>query len=178
MRTVAALLALSGCRSILGIEDVETATPSDGAPADVGFDAIDAPPDGHIACPSGYVMLPNSGSRGHRYRLASPGAKEWVQQRNFCMTDGGFLAFPDGAQAAQELSAIVTLGGLNVWIGVDDRVVEGDYVTSLNMPASAATTALIGAGGPGNDDCLIGTTTAMQDEDCSVSHPAVCECVP
>jgi hypothetical protein len=137
-----------------------------------------------MGCRADYMVLPNSGPRGHRY-LAVATAATWPQQRDFCVANMGYLAFPDGttlANAQMELSAIVTLGGTDLWVGVNDiggPGQEGKYKTSLNVAVSAITQMLITeSGNSNNEDCLAGITTTMNDEDCAVAKKAVCECVP
>ena len=170
-----ALIALTGCRAVLGIEDGDpfpVPPPGDSRDVDVPTEAA---PQG---CRADYAELPNAGPRMHRYLLVNI-IQAWTKQRDACAANAGYLAFPDGATVANaqmELEAIVTLGGNNVWLGLDDVAVEGQYRTSLNMPASQATLALVTANGGG--DCLNGTTTAINDENCGNGHKALCECVP
>jgi hypothetical protein len=137
-----------------------------------------------MGCRADYMALPNSGPRGHRYLAVATNAT-WPQQRDFCVANMGFLAFPDGttlANAQLELSAIVTFGGTNLWVGVNDiggTGQEGKYKTSLNMNVSTITAMLITeSGNSNNEDCLAGTATTMNDEDCATTRKAVCECVP
>ena len=138
-----------------------------------------------MGCRADYMMLANSGPRGHRYLLINTTAT-WTDQRNACATNMGFLAFPDGAalgDAQLELSAIVTLGGAGLWVGLNDiggQGQEGKFRTSLNQPASTITQMLITENGnSNNEDCLAGNATPdMTDEDCATLRKAVCECVP
>ena len=179
-----ALTVLCGCRSILGIEDVDVidlADP-DANPIDSIHDATnDAPAlDGANGCPASFMALPNSGPRGHRYReTPSPGG--WLDMRDFCATVGGFLAFPDGsntANAQQELTALITLSGNGLWIGVNDLGTEGTFRTSLNQTLSAVTSSFIQGGNSMQNDCAVAQTDKFNIEDCGNTHNAVCECVP
>jgi len=175
-----ALLALAGCRAILGIDDVSVGgSPSPDSP----MSTIDAPLDASIdatavGCPGNYAGLANSGPRGHRYLLLGV-SQSWSAQQSICAMQGTFLAFPDGVAASNELAALVTLVGNGGWVGVSDITTEGSYRTTLNMPVSTATAALIQASGnPNGTDCLTGTTIGLEDEDCFTSRKAACECVP
>ncbi|MBA3821768.1 MAG: C-type lectin domain-containing protein [Deltaproteobacteria bacterium] len=156
----------------------ETAMIDGGPPGpDSASDA--APPTG---CKATYMALPSSGPRGHRYLLQNANLT-WVQHRDACAADGAFLAFPDGATLADaqaELAALMTLAGVNSWVGIADQITEGAYRTSLNQPVSAVTMMLIvtGGGNPNGQDCLVGTGTTITDESCNDMRKAVCECVP
>jgi hypothetical protein len=180
-----ALIALTGCRSILGIEDVVVPTPDDASLDDSRDDAslVDAPTEAPpMGCPASYMTLPSSGPRGHRYLLVTSNAP-WMMQRNLCISMSGFLAFPDGAtlpDAQAELAAISALAGDNVWLGVDDLAVEGQYRNSLGQPISAITNMLINFGGPnpGPRDCMINLNNTLQNEDCGNQRKTVCECIP
>lgn len=134
-----------------------------------------------MGCRADYMALANSGTRGHRYFLINT-TGTWTAQRDACLTNMGYMAFPDGPQAAMELSAVVTLGGVGLWMGVNDiggNGQEGKFKNSLGMMASTQTQALITeSGNSNNEDCLAGTATTMTDEDCTTARKTVCECVP
>jgi hypothetical protein len=174
-----ALLALTGCRTVLGIEDVEPfPSPPPGDTSNSAEAGIDGKP---LGCRADYAAIPGAGPRNHRYLFVTINGP-WTQQRDTCAMNDGFLAFPDGTtigNAQMELQAIVTLGGTNVWLGISDLTVEGEYRTSLGMLASPETLALFTATGGGNSDCLTGNSpTSINDESCGNSHKALCECVP
>lgn len=178
-----ALTVLCGCRSILGIEDVDVIDLGDpDAAFDSGVDSVDSNPFDAtpVGCPSMYQTLPNSGPRGHRY-LQAPAPGNWLDLRDFCVAVGGFLAFPDGnnAQNAQlELAALIAFSGNGTWIGVTDVGTEGTFRTSLNQIVSAATASLIQGGNSMQSDCATAQTDRLNIEDCLNNHKAVCECVP
>ena len=177
-----ALLVVCGCRSILGIEDVDVIQlgDPDANGNEVGTGG-EMPPDvPNLGCPTMYQALPMSGPRGHRY-LQTPTPGNWLDMRDFCAAIGGFLAFPDGTNAnnAQlELTALITFSGMGTWIGVTDVGTEGSFRTSLNMPVSAATTSFIQGGNTMQNDCASAQANQFTIEDCLNSHKAVCECVP
>lgn len=177
-----ALLVLCGCRSILGIEDVDVIQLGD-PDASTSDDAreIDASPfDGSNGCPAMYQTLPSSGPRGHRY-LQTPAPGNWLDLRDFCTAIGGFLAFPDGSNAANaqlELTALINFSGPGTWIGVSDLAIEGTFRTSLNQTLSAATSSFVQGGNTMQNDCASAQSNQFNIEDCSNMHKAVCECVP
>ena len=139
--------------------------------------------DGPVGnCPAGFMALPNSGPRGHRYLLIDT-PRAWPGQRDACVAAMGFLAFPDGASlvdATAELNAVRALAGDGAWFGINDITTEGTYQTSLNQPASAITQMLLvtGGGNPDQQDCLRGSGSQLDDEDCQQTRKAACECVP
>jgi len=131
-------------------------------------------------CPGNYNTLPNSGTRMHRYRLLNQN-RAWATHRDDCQAAGVtagkmiFLAFPDGPQAAMELAALQTLAGDGAWVGVED--ITGARKNSLGQALSTETNALINeSGSPG--DCFVINGTSLDDESCTNTHVAVCECVP
>jgi hypothetical protein len=134
-----------------------------------------------MGCRADYMALPNSGPRNHRYLLVNPTAS-WSAQRDFCAANMGYLAFPDGtntANAQLELDALRLFAGDGAWVGVNDIATEGQYRTSLNMPASTSTQALMNlAGNPNQQDCMFINTTTLNHTDCNNTRKAVCECVP
>ncbi|MBA3499684.1 MAG: C-type lectin domain-containing protein [Myxococcota bacterium] len=134
-----------------------------------------------MGCRADYVALANSGPRAHRYLLVNV-TGTWSVQRDFCVANMGFLAFPDGtnlANAQLEHDALRTLAADGAWVGVNDIVTEGQYRTSLNMPASASTQALMNLGGnPNPADCMFINTTTLNHTNCGDDRKAVCECVP
>lgn len=134
-----------------------------------------------MGCRSDYMVLPNSGPRNHRYLLVNTTAS-WTVQRDFCAANMGYLAWPDGANAADaqlELNALRVFAGDLAWVGVNDIVTEGTYRTSLNTPASAITQGLINIAGNSNPtDCFFINNTTLDDANCGDLRKAVCECVP
>ena len=134
-----------------------------------------------MGCRADYAVLPNSGPRNHRYLLiAATGS--WNAQRDFCAANMGYLAWPDGtslANAQLELNALRTLAGDLAWVGVNDIVTEGTYLTSLNTTASTFTQMLMNLGGnPNPTDCFFINNTTLDDANCGDLRKAVCECVP
>ncbi|MBA2542350.1 MAG: hypothetical protein H0V17_22100 [Deltaproteobacteria bacterium] len=132
-------------------------------------------PDGPQGCDATYVAI-TGGTAGHRYKVVAA-ANTWIDQQNItCNQSGGYMAIPDDAG---ELAAISTAsGGVNIWVGVSDRVTEGTFLDTKNVAyASLALT-----GNSNNDDCA--TTddgvAPLVIADCDgaqqLSLPTVCEC--
>jgi hypothetical protein len=134
-------------------------------------------PDASVSqCAPGFMTLP--GAPGHQYHLfTTPG--DFMTQRTACAAQGptSYLAIPD---TAPELQAIVALAAQpKVWVGIDDLVVVGNFLTVRGMTPAYLPWA---AGQPDNKpnaqcvDALPDGT--IEDQVCSSSLPAVCECEP
>jgi hypothetical protein len=142
----------------------------DGGPDDSG---IDTPPGG---CPSTYTTLPNAGT--HVYKLTT-NASLWATQRDRCAGDGAYLAVPDN-QA--ELVAITTAAAAaRAWVGISDTVTPDTFLT-----VTGATPPYLPWGPNQPDDAMGGqdcvsalmASPTIQDDKCSDTLPAVCECEP
>ncbi len=142
-----------------------------------GGDAGGDAPDGMMTgCPATYMTLPNAGA--HVYKL-TVNAAVWSTQRDRCAAEGAYLAIP-GDQA--ELEALTTAAAAQrTWIGISDtqnegvyRTVNGDVATYLPWSAGEPDNAM------GGQDCVsaVMATPNIQDDRCSDTLPAVCECVP
>lgn len=152
---------------------------------DAGADGpgiVDAPPSG---CPAtGYAVITGAGA--HHYRVIA-GTANWTTQKGLCSADGpgAYLAVPND-QA--ELTAILAAaGGAHSWVGIDDQMTEGTYVTT-HGGTFAANDPLWDTGEPdntpfnggGDSDCVAGVKSSNQlaDTKCSESYAAICECDP
>jgi hypothetical protein len=151
---------------------------------DAGVDSpFDAPidnmvlPDG-LGCPVGYAQL--TGVPTHRYRRLGT-STIWQTQVDACKADGAnvYLAIPDDAT---ELQAILTFAGAQTWVGIDDLVTEGTFLTVLGgtptfLPWAAGQPD--NSGNPGGSDCVMALTAATYDDKkCGTTGIAVCECEP
>jgi len=133
--------------------------------------------DAGMGCAPGFTTLP--GVSTHLYHLFTTPA-DFTSQRTACAAQGGitYLAIPDDAN---ELQALVTQSGVPaLWVGIDDIVVEGNYLTVRGQPETYLPWA---SGQPDNappgEDCVAALSSATYDDDqCSLSLPAVCECEP
>jgi len=167
LTVVLACLALCGCRAVFGIDDVIENGPPDGS---------DVPPDGvSPRCPPNFAPL-SSGS-AHVY-LPIAVADDYASHVQSCMNEGPgiYLAIPDD-QA--ELDAMVNFaGGFSFWIGIDDRLNEGVFVTTKNQPAMFLPFAS-GEGQTSTEDCVdVQPGGLFADDDCAAALPAACECEP
>lgn len=156
-----------------------------GGVVDAGADGpamIDAPP----GCPAtGYATVTGAGT--HKYRVISATA-DWGTQKAACAADGpgAYLAVPDDQS---ELTAILAASGAaRSWVGIDDQVTEGTYVTThggtfaANDPlwdTNEPNNTPFNGGGQG--DCVAGVKSSNQlaDTKCvNELYPAICECDP
>lgn len=138
-------------------------------PADAG---IDTGP----ACAPSFAALP--GAPGHVYHLITTPA-DFTTQRTACSMMGGitYLAIPD---SAAELQALVTLAARPAaWVGLDDLIVHGTYLTVRGQPAPYLPWA---AGQPDDSsgaNCVAALPDAtLADQPCTNPLVAVCECEP
>lgn len=138
---------------------------------------IDAPPPDAPRCPAEYAPLPG-GPAGHVYRT-SPGGT-WSEQFDFCKTTSprAYLAVPNDAT---ELTNLVRLAGSVLWVGIDDQVTEGVYISAeTDGPATFLPWAADepdGAASP-TEDCVKYFSGAINDVVCSGFGLAACECDP
>ena len=89
-----------------------------------------------------------------------------------------YLVIPDSLAELQAVSALVS--GTTLWIGVDDLVTEGIYLTVQGSPATflpwdnGEPTSL-----PAEADCVQTVfATRYANIRCTITHAAVCECEP
>ncbi len=133
-----------------------------------------------MGCRADYVALGDPSPRGHKYLLVNTTAA-WVTQRDFCATNMGFLAYPDGttlADAQKEFDGIKMLAGDGAWIGIYTNG-GGQLRNALNQQLSAITAMFVNLGGGNhNNKCLFYNNTSYDDDDCATVRKAVCECVP
>ena len=149
----------------------------DGGIDGMHVDAMTDTPTNH--CPTGYNTIAN-GTPGHRYKLLAT-ADNWMQQHDLCAGAFTYLVIPDDVT---ELGALDTLAGSNplYWVGVDDLVTEGTFLTVKNV---AATYLPWQAPAPDDqtpgEDCVEAITAAAMFNDvrCTPTQlPAICECDP
>jgi hypothetical protein len=156
------------------------------APVDVqGEGGIDARPDAlpdalpdAPGCPADFAPLPD-GPPGHVYRLR-PQLTTRDAHFNFCKSTSAraYLAVPKNATELMNLHAVASAP--DFWVGIDDRVNEGVYVSA---ETGAPATFLPWAAGeptgfPTGGDCVVASAAAIFDTVCDGNHPAVCECNP
>lgn len=138
--------------------------------------AIDAAIDGmtSVGCPSGYNQVNGS---AHRYKLLTN--VSWDEAKLMCdrTSTAAYLAIPDDAA---ELADLATVASAPFWIGIDDQVTEGTYVTQKAVPATFLPWA---PGEPddtmGGQDCVDAvSSTKIATDKCGIRENAVCECEP
>jgi hypothetical protein len=197
MRAPLVLLAL--VTSVLGgcEYDVSGAAPAsddagaqggaDGAPgaadADVSIDATPGAPDATplppdaatpLACPSGYTLDPVS---GRAFRLGSF-ILDWGTAEGACADDGVGTHLAVIRDAAELARVAPIVAGNSVWLGVSDRVTEGEFLAVSGGPV----TFLPWAPGEPNDDGLFGEDCVelkdgiYNDHGCGSLEYYLCEC--
>ncbi len=130
----------------------------------------DAPPDAPTGCNGDFNAI-TDGNTNHKYKLINT-PTDWVAQQNtVCAQQSSYMAIPDDAA---ELQAIYDLAGQNdVWVGVNDRLVEGTFRDTKNN----LYTALPVTGNKVPDDCVhTANGTVLDVVGCGDSKITVCEC--
>lgn len=135
------------------------------------------PVDAGLGCAPGFVGILGAGS--HLYHQFTTPA-DFTSQRTACAAQGGitYLAIPDDQNELQALVSATAQPAF--WVGIDDMVVQGNYMTVRGQPATFLPWA---PGQPDNagsgEDCVaaLGSAT-LDDQACANKLPAVCECEP
>ena len=159
--------------------DIDSGVVIDGPPND--GTGVDVPVSN---CPGSYTAI---SGQAHRYRVITSQAV-YATQKAACDADGSttYLAIPDD-QA--ELTAILTAATANAWIGIDDLLTEGSFVTARDVAFSSSSPlwdsgepddTKESGGGANNGECVAGFTNnqRLSDDRCDNSYVAVCECDP
>ena len=138
---------------------------------------IDAGVDTGMGCAPMFSALP--GVPGHLYYLFTT-TSDFTSQRTACAAQGGitYLAIPDDAN---ELQALYTLAAQPaVWVGIDDEVVEGNYLTVRGQPATFLPWAASQPdNAPPGEDCVAAiSASTLDDQQCTNKLRAICECEP
>jgi hypothetical protein len=130
-----------------------------------------------VGCPGDYAALAGS---AHVYKLL--GNASWDEVTNMCKatTTAAYLAVPDDATELMNLATAAM--ALPVWIGIDDKVQQGMFVTQKRVPATFLPWA---PGEPDNgnpakrQECVEAmSATQIATDQCGTPHVAICECEP
>jgi hypothetical protein len=164
---VTALVA-AGCGRVGFDAGADGATGGTDASGDARADAGDA---AMVTCPAAYtVVIGNS-----RYRVGNAGADDWLVGEADCEAEGTHVAIPN-SQA--ELDALAAVAGIEVWIGITDRVapevwreVTGGLATFLPWRSGKPS-------GVAGEDCVYWDVAAgeYRNQDCTSGRTWVCEC--
>lgn len=184
MRSLLVLLAASGCRSLLGFEELadpaapDGITSTDGPPPDGAPDASDGNPtdDAMLACPASYTLT-LSGSTS-LYRFVSNQAVPWTTANSRCTDDGTHLIV---LSSETELSQInVVAGAGERWVGLSDRVTNGTFLPVTDEPTTfpPASGSPWATGEPTNDKPCVATNDNGQliTLTCGNGRTFICEC--
>lgn len=137
----------------------------------------DAPIDGMTAsrCPSPYAAINGS---PHVYKAIQN--VSWDQAKTMCglTSASAYLAIPDDAT---ELANLATIATVPFWVGIDDQLNQGNFVTVKGAPFPT-NSPLWAPGEPnttGGQDCVTAkSATQLATDKCGTRHDAVCECEP
>jgi hypothetical protein len=183
MRGVLVLLVASGCRSLLGFEELgDPAVPGDGAPQPDGAASdgpiVDAPPvDSAVACPANYTLTIASSTSS--YRFVGNQAIPWLTANSRCTDDGTHMIVLSSAAELNEIN--LAAGAGNRWVGLSDRRVDNTFVpvTDENTAFPPSSGAPWAAGEPsdsGNDCVAMNDNGDLITLACGNGFNFVCEC--
>jgi hypothetical protein len=134
---------------------------------------IDAPIDTmNVGCPAPYASVNGS---AHRYKPLTN--VSWDNAASDCKltSTSAYLAVPDNAA---ELVDLVTVAAAPSWIGIDDQMNQGTFVTQKGVPATFLPW-MGGMPGPPSESCVrTVSATEITTDKCGTRHAAVCECEP
>jgi hypothetical protein len=130
---------------------------------------------GSVGCPAGYDVV---GTLPHKYKVIMMTAA-WMNQRDMCAatSSAAYLAIPDDVAELTALDALAT----DYWIGIDDTLTEGTYLTVKGAPAPTLPWATGEPNnGPPEEDCVSArsATNQIATDRCSDKRRAICECEP
>lgn len=186
VRFVALLLLATGCRQLLGFE--ELADPiaddarSDGALTDDGQDPDGPPPDTMppSACPATYTLT--IASSASVYRSVTNQAIPWLSANSKCTADGArshLIVLSNDSERAEIAAAT---GTLVRWVGFSDRAVDGTFqhVTDENTggyPPQSGSPWAVGEPMAGTADCAaLGNAGELVSLACGNGRTFICEC--
>lgn len=135
---------------------------------------IDAPP----GCPASFTTVAGAGT--HVYKVIAT-AGSWTTQQTACraFTTNAYLMVPDDAAELAAVDAVV--GAARYWVGINDIANEGVFINLANTMAQTFLPWQPPApDNMGNEDCVeaISASNTLNDEKCTTSRAAVCECAP
>ena len=173
-----ALLLAGGCR--FGFDgrapdasagDDDALTSDTALDPDAAADAADAAADASLICPAGYNLVAGETSK---YKAIN-NSTAWLAAEQACEAEGTHLWIPD--TAAEKAQMIALLPGQNIWVGVTDRKVIGQW---LRVTGGTATYLPWETGEPDLAalECTFvdSLTTQLADQDCGSGRRYVCEC--
>src|SRR5262245_52577610 len=183
MRGAPALVVLCGCRAVLGIHGLGDDGRADCPPPPDDTVSPDTPPSDGVtgsdvaaACPGGFIQL--AGGSAHFYKVDN-GPDLYASQRVDCEASApiAYLAIPDDQT---ELDGLAAMSGNDFWVGIDDIMTEGTYITAKGVPATFLPFAAGEPTGTPQQNCLLakGGNGKLADQNCSTNFVAICECEP
>jgi hypothetical protein len=184
VRVALVLLLATGCRSLLGFEELaappipDSTSPIGDSPRPDG--GVDATPTGDVAtdltCPESYDLQLTDGAS--RYRLISQGAP-WLTASSECAADGTHLIV---LSTQAELSGINVIAGAGErWVGLSDLVTDGVFLPvtdeATTFPPASGMPWETGEPSAGDKSCvLMGDNGELSSKTCGLARPYICEC--
>ena len=166
----------TGCRFNFD-ESGQTDSGPIGGDDDAATDGVNPDPDAAIdgaalVCPQGYNPVDNETSK---YKVLPGGTSVWLVSEQACETDGTHLVVLDSANEKAMMIALVPV--TNIWTGVTDRRVLGDWLkvtggVAAYLPWANSEPDL------GGLECvqIEDITTNLRDQSCSSGRAGICEC--
>ena len=132
-----------------------------------------------LGCPPGWDEFDNSCYKVMRSFLHSR-SLSWEDARAVCLGFGGDLVTIKNEREMQFLRDLTITGFERNWIGLNDRLKEGQFVWSDGTPFNSSVYNDWGDGEPnnddGNEDCVeLDYTGRWNDIPCSGTHYYICE---
>ncbi len=181
-RRLLVLLAASGCRSLLGFEELaDPAAPDGSFPTDLTSDGapIDDSDVPVQACPSTYTITIASSATVYRHVINV--SVTWPSANDRCAMDhpNAHLVVLSSATELSQLQA--QTGNAVRWVGISDRATD-----TLFIPVTDEPVAFPPASGPpwGVDEPMVGTADCVAVENngelislaCGNGRQFICEC--
>ncbi len=181
-RRLLVLLAASGCRSLLGFEELaapDGITNPDGPPPD-GTPTSDGEPtdDAVLACPASYTLT-LSGTTS-LYRFVSNQSVTWTTANSHCIDDGTHLIVLSNEAELSQINVVAGAG--ERWVGLSARVTDATFLPVTDEPTTfppdSGSPWAIGEPSNNNDQPCV----AMNDNgrlitlSCGNGRNFICEC--
>jgi hypothetical protein len=179
------LLAASGCRSLLGFEELADPTPPPGdspRPDDSAIPRDDSspPPDTFdpLTCPASYTLTVESSAS--RYRFVGNQAVPWLTANDRCGMDhpNAHLIVLNTTDELSQISA-QTDGSIR-WVGLSDRATDTVFIPvtdeEVDIPPASGPPWAIGEPMVGTADCVAINSGELVTLACGNGRNYICEC--
>jgi hypothetical protein len=186
-RAALVLLAASGCRQLLGFEQPIATSDASAPPVDTladgpevpvadGPSISDAPGDAFdpTSCPATYTLAFGNS----RYRNIPTTFPNWLSAVDACTNDGAGMHLVVLGDAAEYAAILDFANGVTKWIGLSDRVVQGNFlhVTDEQTTFPPTSGPPWGPNEPSNGCVAITSAGTLDATACGQNFSAICEC--